>query len=480
MREKSQQRKGGWSRGLESFLMGLVVNASLWAQPAGPGEIRLEAEDGELIELHRSQEMAGYSGSGYVEGFTNTSGCLRFVFQAPAGVYELFLGYHTSSLKRCQVQVNDCRWEVALPARSGFSEAAAGKVYLEESTNRLEIGGGWGYYRIDYVRLAPGKVTLPQPVRKGLSNPRASEAARRLYEYLQSIYGRKVLSGQHSLADYEYVREVTGKSPAILGEDLVQYSPSRIEHGDKPEGSTERWMEHVRKTGCILMLCWHWNAPRQLVNDQETPWWFGFYTRGTRFDVEKALADEQSEDYRLLLRDMDAIAAELRKFREANIPVLWRPLHEASGGWFWWGARGPEPFKKLWRLMYQRYTQHHGLNHLIWVYTDGAEEWYPGDEYVDLVGWDVYEPVGSYMPATWQESFRRYDGRKMMGLSECQAPPNIEKMRQTGCWWLFFAPWSGKYIRGVPVEYLKGVYMDPDVVNLDHLPWNACGGAERP
>ena len=42
-----------------------------------------------------------------------------------------------------------------------------------------------------------------------------------------------------------------------------------------------------------------------------------------------------------------------------DVPVLWRPLHEASGGWFWWGAKGPEPFKQLWELMFQRFTQVH-------------------------------------------------------------------------------------------------------------------------
>ena len=98
--------------------------------------------------------------------------------------------------------------------------------------------------------------------------------------------------------------------------------------------------------------------------------------------MQKALADPNSADYKLLLRDMDAIAVQLQKFSDAGVPVLWRPLHEAEGGWFWWGAKGPEPFKKLWRLMYDRFTNVHHLHNLIWVDCSGTNpDWYPGDAY---------------------------------------------------------------------------------------------------
>jgi len=90
----------------------------------------------------------------------------------------------------------------------------------------------------------------------------------------------------------------------------------------------------------IVTLCWHWNAPSHLKEDTENEWWGGFYTQHTTFDVAAALADPTSEEYRLLLRDIDVIAAELKKFSDAGKPVLWRPLHEAAGGWFWWGRRG--------------------------------------------------------------------------------------------------------------------------------------------
>jgi mannan endo-1,4-beta-mannosidase len=67
------------------------------------------------------------------------------------------------------------------------------------------------------------------------------------------------------------------------------------------------------------------------------------------------------------MKDIDTIAVQLKKLQSKGIPVLFRPLHEAEGGWFWWGAQGPEPCKKLWRILYQRLTHHHRINNLIWM-----------------------------------------------------------------------------------------------------------------
>jgi mannan endo-1,4-beta-mannosidase len=66
---------------------------------------------------------------------------------------------------------------------------------------------------------------------------------------------------------------------------------------------------------------------------------------------------------------------------------FWRPLHKASGSWFWWGAKGPEFCKKLYLLMYDRMVNHHGLKNLIWVWTSQQDDydWYPGDDVVEMI-----------------------------------------------------------------------------------------------
>jgi mannan endo-1,4-beta-mannosidase len=370
------------------------------------------------------------------------------------------------------LSVNGVSTEVVLEANGGkFGEADGGKIYLKQGENTIKVLRGWGYFKLDYVRLEPTMPTEILPVTGGLTDAHATEGAKKLYAYLQSIYGTKTLSGQHGLDESRRIVELTGKTPAILSMDFMDYSPSRVEHGATPQGSSERWIAYEKQRKCIMALMWHWNAPTDLIDNDEHKWWSGFYTNATTFDVEAALADPNSDRYKLLIRDMDTIAAELKKFQDAGIPVLWRPMHEASGGWFWWGAKGPEAFKKLWRLMHDRYVNHWGLHNLIWVYTHDKPGWYPGDDVVDIVGMDQYEAPGSYMGTAWASALKQFNGKKMLELAEVGAVPNAAMMRKTGARWLSFTMWSGDFVEKVPKDFLKAVYTDADVINLDGLPW---------
>lgn len=182
------------------------------------------------------------------------------------------------------------------------------------------------------------------------------------------------------------------------------------------------------------------------------------------------LADPDGERYALLIRDLDAIAAELQKFENANLPVLWRPLHEASGGWFWWGAHGPGPFIELWQLMYDRFVNHHGLHNLIWVYTVGNADWYPGDAYVDIAGMDLYpDSPDASLAWEWEQTQSRHEGIKLVALSESGIVPDPDKIRQFDVWWSWFSVWSGDFIRDTNPTYLNSVYHDADIITLDEL-----------
>jgi mannan endo-1,4-beta-mannosidase len=197
-------------------------------------------------------------------------------------------------------------------------------------------------------------------------------------------------------------------------------------------------------------------------------WYKGFNTNATTFDVAKAMADPNSEDYKLLIADIDAIAQQLRKFDDAHVPILWRPLHEAEGRWFWWGAKGPEPFKQLWRTMFHRLSQHHGLHNLVWVFTGGPEhDWYPGDAYVDIVGVDSYpSDVRDPLSGLWDDLLHQYAGQKLIALTEFGGVPDIERMRRYGVYWAYFTSWTGNQgARGMSLESLKRIYTSSGVSN---------------
>jgi mannan endo-1,4-beta-mannosidase len=410
----------------------------------------------------------------------------RIVWQIPqaqAGIYEVRIRYSSpGDEKGYELVVNGSKTSgMFMQTGDAFNTRNAGKVELRQGANTVAIEKGWGYYDIDAIDIVPATIdaALKKPS-KTLVDPRASAKTRALHSYLIELYGEKMLSGQYEEAENNYIHSVTGQTPAILGGDFMDYSPSRIARGTKPEGTTERLIQKARE-GQIITMAWHWNAPKDLLDKEYTNesgqkidarWYKGFYTNATTFDLERALANPQSEDYKLLLRDMDVIAAELKKFADADIPVLWRPLYEAEGRWFWWGAKGPGPLVQLWRLMFDRMTNHHGLHNLIWVYTIGNKpEWYPGDNYVDMVGIDAY-PSDPFDPlsSTWDELKQRFDGKKLMALTEIGKVPDVEKMWRYGVRWSHFVSWTGDLgPQKVSKEDLSRIYKSDVVLNREEL-----------
>lgn len=326
----------------------------------------------------------------------------------------------------------------------------------------------------DTVQKSKTPALPTKPVNQ-LIDHQATSSTKGLYTYLIDQYGYKVISGQQD--DVEYILEKTGKEPAIGAFDLMEYSPSRVQLGSHPARSSEAciaWAKKGEGRG-IVSLCWHWNAPTDLINQEpDKRWWSGFYTRATTFDLAAALADKQGDRYQLLLRDIDAIAVQLKKFQDADVPVLWRPLHEASGGWFWWGAKGAGPFKELWQLLHERLTNHHQLHNLIWVYT-GTDiihpDWYPGDQYVDIVGLDIYADSTANLSSNWAAVQATFDRRKMVTLSESGHLPKLDTVRELSTWWSWFAVWTGAdWVKKQPVDQLKTVFTDTDVITRDELP----------
>ena len=419
---------------LLSAALALVHPGRLHAEDT-PGRIHLEAENGTLNGVQALATEPGFTGAAYVGGFDARHDEITWTFSAPAGAYRLLIRHRTEggAKKGFAGGLNDTAFSGHFPGSATFTEQRGDLVFTAEGQNTLRLGGGWNHYEIDSVTLAPESPPAPPaPVPAIPVDPQASAAARRLLADLAANYGKKTYSGQQETRDFAFISATSGRTPAILSGDLIDYTPSRLEHGSRPGDYSERLIAKARE-GHILSLCWHWNAPSGLPNTPAQPWWFGFYTRATTFDLAAALADPAGADHALLLRDIDAIAVQLAKFQEADVPLLWRPLHESEGGWFWWGARGPGPFKQLWRILFDRLTSHHRLHHLVWVLTSEDPAWYPGDDVVDIVGVDAYPPDQSDpLVSHWEALRARFDGKKMIALSEFGGVPDIERMQARG------------------------------------------------
>ncbi len=450
----------------------LLSVACTGVQAARPA-IHLEAENGQLMDTSVSTSFPGYTGSGYVTGFTKDDSKVMLTFNAAGGLYTLRLRYRTpSGVKGYDLKIGGVGSSGMFGATSHWAELTTGKVDLKSGQNTLEIDKGWGWFEIDSVDLVPtGPDPVPRKLKPALIDPKATTAARRLMAYLVSGYGGRTLSGQYDWNDAQYIKQSTGKYPAILGGDFMDYSPSRIANGANPKDTTEQMVQKGRQ-GWIVTTSWHWNAPKDLINSSAQPWYKGFYTSATSFDLQYAMSHPDSDDYKLILRDIDAIAIQLKKFSDAGVPVLWRPLHEASGGWFWWGAKGPEPFKALWRLLYDRLTNYHHLHDLIWVYTDGDPNWYPGDSYVDVVGIDAYpSDPNDPLSGQWEDEMRRFDGKKLVAITEFGGVPNVSKMWSFGARWAYWVSWTGDLgPHKMTAQQLDQIYGLSRVTTHDKLP----------
>ncbi|WP_208414623.1 glycosyl hydrolase [Paenibacillus castaneae] len=467
------------------YLDDILLQAREPEQPGGPS-VKIEAESGELgggaaiksgVPSDTNDVIEGYSGTGYV--FFGGDGFLTLKYTVPAvGLYDLKIGYHSPFGPKDTVLVLNGKesGQITLPKTVSFNEISGGKVLLQAGENTIRFNNGWGWYNIDYITLAPAAAPAPHQVEKKLVNPNATPEAQALINYLVDNYGKKILSGQQELSMAKWIKEQTGKYPAILSHDLIEYSPSRVENGSSSM-AVEEMMEWA-KDGGLISLCWHWNAPLGIGgNEPGHEWWRGFYTEHTTFDVKAALNDKESEGYRLILRDIDAIAVQLKRLQDAEIPVLWRPLHEAEGGWFWWGAKGPGPAKQLYRLMYDRLTNYHHLNNLIWVWNSPSADWYPGDDVVDIISQDIYNNAGDYSPNInkYQQSVSVVNDRKLVALPENGPIPDPDLLQAYRADWSWFSTWTGNYItdgKNNTAAHLNKVYNSDYVITRDELPSN--------
>lgn len=448
---------------------------------------RVEAEDGLLSAgITVATALTGFSGTGYVTGFDNSDAKkVSISFNLPAtGLYQLSVGYSSPyGFKVANVTVNDEKSTATFntPTSGNFGSTDAGKFLLPQGLNTVEIGGNYGYYGIDYVQLTPTTVALPSKPSKQLIDAQATPSAKALMSYLVDLYGMKVLSGQAddqygtSGSDISYVLATTGKEPAISAMDLYDYSAAPVAQYGQPNGTAERYLSWSKSGNGhgITSLIWHWRSPTDLKYPSDPSG--AFYVSKTNFNLADVLADKTGTRYLALINDIDLIAVQLKKFQAAGVPVLWRPLHEAAGGWFWWGRdRNPVPFKELWHILYDRLTNYHQLHNLIWVYsiTDNQDlSWYPGDNYVDITGPDVYGPDRtSSLSNYWSSQQTMFGGHKLVALTETGNPPDPDKIRGYATWWSWFASWSGKFVREQPVSYLKRLYNDQDILTKDELP----------
>ena len=298
-------------------------------------------------------------------------------------------------------------------------------------------------------------------------NKNASPEAVALLDYLYSISGNNILSGHIDSPTkpkyFNRVNEITGKYPSVWGADF---------HYLDWNGGDALVKETVNrhKDGNIITLMWHTGRPQD-----NPPFAWETSIQGEMSDAEwKELITPGTELNKKWETRVDTIAIYLKKLRDANIPILWRPYHEMNGGWFWWGdKKGEDGFVKLWKMMYNRFVNHHKLNNLIWVWNANSPRdrendeayaynlYFPGLEYVDVLAADIY--YNDYKQSNHDDLLKLGKG-KPIALGEIGGVPSPEILANQPMW-TWFMIWYGYVDKANTPEQIKDLYNYPKTLS---------------
>ena len=311
----------------------------------------------------------------------------------------------------------------------GVNSSFVGEVYLDNLTLSQKDESA-DYTAITETPNADGTQASVTTTTKTLTmtDAKASDSAKALYAYLQGLTeSNQVLFGHQNdvsrsvgtndeLGD---VHDVTGSVSGIFGIDSLALFGSEA-GGTDAESALENSINYSKKAaenGAIVTLSTHMpNFTNAKIKDNGDGT-YDFYN--CDFNEAKDLSGDSlkkilpgGEKNEVFTAYLDTIATYANELQKENIPVIFRPFHENTGGWFWWGsANTAESYKSLYAYT-REYLESKGVHNMLYVYSpngplESEDEYmtaYPGDAYVDILAFDYYNDFNTY-PASPDTSF---------------------------------------------------------------------------
>ncbi len=444
----------------------------------------IEAEDVAYTGMLMVESLrAGFSGEGYLAGFAcNEGDSAKAVFSVPSAQhYDITISVCADTAVTNALMLNGEEiGQFSIEETGNFVRVTFSGIYLPKGEAELSIREIDGQFVLDYFEISDYTEMYQMEYKDEyeLSDADASEGAQALMAFLSENYGEKVITGQYAATDgnteTDLIFHLTGKYPAIRFGDLEGYTQnSAASEHDAIQAS----MDWAAKGG-IVGLMWHWDAPMGVssVYAEETE----FSLKAAMTEEDIALLDQEdidklyeeeviSEECCALLRDIDSISATLQPLAEADIPVLWRPLHEASGDWFWWGSDGAEAYRWLWELLYTRMTEYHALHNLIWIWNGQSESYLVDEDMYDIASLDIYLSEDADYSSRYEQYVllsRMTGGKKLLALSETSSVPDMNDMFRDNCIWSFFGLWYGEYLIDEEGKYSEKYTSAEDMIAL--------------
>ena len=331
------------------------------------------------------------------------------------------------------------------------------------------------YDRVDEIRVGTSCADVANQIAP--SNPNLMPAAAKVLHYLNAISGRYVVAGQFEEENSataagtdrnsNIIYQITGKRPALVGMDIGDNLPDPLDNAERLWGK-----------GTIITLNWHMAPP---INPSLVDGPNNAKTVVSANFINNVLTPGTVEYGNFILK-LDKAAARLLALQQAGIPVLWRPLHECNGGWFWWSAGYGPGYIRLYRFMWNYFTNVKHLNNLIWVWGGAntvSASYYPGDAYVDIGGPSCYGASPDFT-ATWLSQFKTTQNvshRSSCVLTECDLLPNPDLLFSSGANWSYWLDWNSNWLdqnigAGIVRDpaHTNSIYQNAKTIDLDRIP----------
>lgn len=500
-----------------------------------------EAETQTLSTGAIIRDSAGVSGDRYV----NSNGMTFSVTVDSAGIYDLVVKIWVKQYDwfNSSIYVNGGSTALATfltnspsLAFTPYTLTASGK--LNAGKNTITVGGGVANF--DFLTVEPHPKAVfdldAAPV-----VPNATEAARKVKAFLTRNFGSKTIAGMmigDNAFNYDYgnmrlietcvptdsckvadslttflgqedirlFKQKTGEYPALGGFDMLFATGGHSDEGWF-RGYTDnniRMAKQLWNLGGIPAFTWHWKVGKDTVfyskskgfnNAACTDGVAGTSADNTCFNYTKAFTDKNctdantaSTEYKSLMADLDSISKDFLQLQDSGVAAVWRPLHEAAGGWFWWGVGGSTCYKSLYRLVFDRMVNVNGVKNLIWTWNIERDPaigydfaalnpaWYPGDDVVDVIGVDIYNSSNDQKSniGSFSKIVDAMGSKKVLALTENGPIPDVDSMATDGAVWSWWMPWYNTWGSGFLNQTADDVWAknlkDPRVIGLGKMP----------
>lgn len=456
--------------------------------------VKLNAEGGSFEGNVRTD--GEYDGKGYI--VLDNGMKLQHIVTVPSSQhYRIAIAAHSYDGAVVRLRItNETVGAFYIPAEdtTDFSMFAVDNVYLAAGPDVMSFEVIKGSVALDYITVTNSTQADREcyNVSGSCAGSTTAVSTLGLMKYFRDSYGKTVIVGQNvtpgSNAEIDALEKETGRKPAMRTGDLMFSTPGQYEKNQSFADEEVRLALEWGRSGGIVSFNWHWYSPSSHSAYYADTSDFILGEAVTERDISMSDAEELealrgsgliSDSTIALVNDIDAVAEVLKQFRAEGIPVVFQPIPDGDGSMYWWSGSAKN-YQWLWKLMFDRMDKYHCLNNLIWVWNGSDSDYFPGEDYCDIIGQSFYEDSGS----SFAGRFSVLAGipetiPKALAVTACDRLPSPDYMRRDNAMWLWFSIGSGECIITTAGELsekynswqsLHDAYNSEICTTLDELP----------